>query len=323
MNITVNHHKTRGWGNPVFLAALIIFTVCSAFLALVPNGPARAEALPETSITVSPVKNVLELAPGSEYDGDFVITNTGADAFDFTLSVSPYSVANDSYESNFKRETPRTQISRWISFEKPGYHLEKGEEVKVSYHVSIPADVPSGGQYAVIMAETGGSPSGSGAINTLQRVGMLVFAHIDGGDTREEGRAVSQSIRQFYWSPPVTAVSRLENTGNVDFNATYKFTAQTLFGKTVYDETKQYSLLPDTTRNVEMVWDGAPILGVFRVTQEITLLDETFTLTKTVLILPIWALILILILLAAISFTITAAVKRKRGKRIHKRIKRL
>lgn len=308
--------KVLSWRRGLFGVGLV-FVI--AVLGLSVSSTVRADEgatneLPDTSITVSPAKTLLQLERGTKHTGSFTIINTGAKSFTFELAVSPYSVNDQKYESNLEKETARTQISRWVSFDKKKYHLESGEEAKVTYYVDVPEDVPDGGQYAVILAQTAGQQSEGASINTLQRVGMLVFARMD-GDTREEGKLESQYIKRFYLSPPVVATSLVENTGNVDFNAVYRMRVESLFGKQLYEDSKDFSVLPETRRAVEMIWADAPKLGIFKVTQDVIILNETFTITKTVFVVPFFVIIVLAILLLLVIILIVAKVKRSKNKR--------
>ena len=302
----------------LLVGALILSLVALNITNLAHADDAEVEK-PEVSITMSPAKSVInDLGPGAKHSGEFKIINTGKKAFDFTVSISPYSVNSSKYDNNYNRETNYTQISRWVTFDKTSYHLESDESVMVSYSINIPTDIPAGGQYAVIFAETSGdeSPEDS-AISTMQRVGMLVYAHLE-GDTRIEGILESQEIKKFFFNPPIYATSLVKNTGNTDFDVTYNLKINSLFGKEVYKGDRVHAVLPETSREVEQDWEETPKLGIFKVTQDITLFEKVYTMKKTVFVCPIWLLITIIAILV-ILVTIIVQKIRNRSKKASKK----
>ena len=309
------------------MAALAILIILgSATHVAQALGGTEAVNKPNTSITISPASSVLELNPGDNYNGKFRITNTGVKAFDFDLSVSPYSVAGVDYKQDLESDTLRTQISHWIKFKQSRYHLEADQSVDVAYSVEVPTDVPAGGQYAVIFADTASSATSSGpAIDTVQRVGMLVYSRIQ-GDIRQAGSVESFNIPAWYSEPPLTASSLVANTGNVDFDAKYNLTVKTLFGREVFTSKTELSVLPDTERAVTLTWDKAPAIGIFNVTETVTVLGKSFATTKLVVILPLCVIIVLLIVVVlGLVALLTAArhhrnTKKQRRNKSHSRV---
>ena len=305
-------NRRRSFLNSIGSVIGVAMVLITAFVALTLTNLVHAEEnkQPSTSITVSPAASRLNLSPGQIYEGKYTIINTGAKAFDFDVSVKPYSVNDEQYNANIDKETSYTQIARWVSFNQTEYHLESGESVEIIYHVNVPEDVPNGGQYAVILNRTAGESTGEGSINTMQQVGMLIYAKL-GGETREEGKVKSQTINQFYFSPPVNIGSLVQNTGNIDFDANYKVSIKTLFGHEAYTHTQEHSILPDTSRQVDIVWENAPALGIFYVTQDIIILGEAYSETKLIVIMPLWVIITTIILFGILGIVIITKIRHR------------
>ena len=306
-------NKVRVFAMVALTALVLVATAVLILTAGKLTHAATNDSVPTAavSITITPAKSVLELTPGARYDGSFSVINTGANAFDFNLSVKPYSITNDSYDYSLTEETSYTYVSRWVSFDQTVYHLKSDETIKVLYHVDVPENAPAGGSYAVILAQTESAQTDHSAIDSSQEVGMLIFARVQ-GNIRQQGRIVSQEIRRFYLSLPLSATARLENTGNLDFNVTNKFTVQTLLGKTVYTKTRQDTILPKTYRDTEITWDQTPAIGIFKATQEMSFLGKTTSVSKIVVVVPIWLIILSLLIIAAVVFVHIMSVRRKR-----------
>ena len=115
---------------------------------------------PKVQIQISPVKNTVYLKGGDVSDFTFNVSNIGTDPFDFKVYATPYSVSNEKYELNFSKESSRTQITRWTTFEDASgkyvsdvtYSVQPNETKVVKYRVTVPQDVPAGGPDAVSVA---------------------------------------------------------------------------------------------------------------------------------------------------------------------------
>ena len=137
--------------------------------AIAPVTNVFAEELTATSsdsssswIQVTPVSSRLVLRPGQSLDYSMTVANIGTDKFGYSVYTAPYSVVDEDYNVSFSNETNRTQLSRWIKFiNEDGSTtdtfkstLEPGAKQTVNYRISVPEDVPAGGQYATIFAQT-------------------------------------------------------------------------------------------------------------------------------------------------------------------------
>jgi hypothetical protein len=268
-----------------------------------------AAALPQVSITISPASNVLELNQAAGYDGSFDISNTGARAFDFELSASQYAV-----DEGHPLEAAYLQIVDWISFDRAVYHLASGEAVTVPYHVKVPENAPSGGQYAIILA-TARAADEQGALDTTQQVGLLIHARVNGENLYEAGQITAQELA----TSPVQAQAAVKNTGNVDFVARFNLETETLFGKTVSSQAEQCVILPNAECAVNMAWEKAPVIGVFRVRQEVSFLNDSSSITKTVIILPAFAVWIFGLMVAVLAAAVGMIIRRKRQKKSKRR----
>lgn len=241
----------------------------------------------DIQITLSPTAARLKLNPDSQYVGKFTVLNTGRQVFKFRVYATPYQVTNENYDAGFEGGTVRTQISRWISMPDTIFSLEPGGRVDVPYTVTVPAKVPSGGQYAVLFAETIGEEDTGGTRSVLskKRVGMLVYASIS-GTTKEAGDVEFSASSWWQYSTPLTVTWRVKNTGNTDFPTTSKLVVKDLSGKVVYQsEPRDYEVLPDTTRAIEASWAQAHE-GIYKVTVEAGLLGKTYAETHIVFVKP-------------------------------------
>lgn len=287
-------------------------------------------ATPAVWLQISPVSNKVILVPGEKNEYNFTVSNIGSESFGFHVYAAPYSINDEEYNVNFSNETNRTQISRWIKFydengnltDKAGFKIDSGAKKTINYRIEVPEDLPAGGQYATIFAEsdeTEGDLTSSG-IKTVSRVGLIVYGRTE-GDTEDAAKITDFNIPTFMTSGKISATSRVENNGNTDFEAVYEFEVSSIFGKQLFTKSNAYNILPDTARRVSTEWDETPMMGFYRVHYKVSALNgETVEEgNKIVVIMPIWMIIISIILLTLIILWVIILI-RKRSERKSRRL---
>ena len=307
----------------VFLAALVAvatFGICN----IASTNPAYADEVERHPILlqISPTKQKISLTPGSSYVGSFIVHNAGTQPFTYSVSATPYSVTNEDYSPNYSSLAQYSQMSEWITFDeatKTG-RIEPGTMVNVAFTVNVPTDVPSGTQYAALMAQTEDGNAENATVAVIHRVGMILAATVP-GDTRATGEIIKNNVSSFYFNPPVTMSSLVKNTGNIEQTATYTYKIYPLFSnEALYnneENPQKLDIIPETSRFNSMTWEGAPQLGIFWMEQSIDFAGEVNTVGKLVLICPLWLLIVVIVaLVAAILWLVNRS--KKRGQRASK-----
>ena len=281
------------------------------------SSSAYADELPQYRIQMSPAReDIGELKPGEKYTGTFKVQNTGAKPFDFKVSVSPYSVIDDRYTPNYRDNNQYTDIVEWVEFSTEGGHVEPNGEVEVAYTVKVPADVPAGGQYAVLTAEIVSEKKDDiTGISVNGQVGMLLYSNVQ-GTTRKTGSVLENKVPSFRFNPPITATSIVENTGNTHATAQYVLQVYPFFGdEEVYtneEKPDELVILPETRRFNTLSWSGSPHLGLFRVKQTVKFLGESSVTEKVVFLCPIWFLFIIILLIFCIIFWIVTRIRQRK-----------
>lgn len=279
---------------------------------------------PAVWLQISPVSSRVTLEAGQSLEYSFSVSNIGSEEFTYSVYAAPYTIKSENYDVNFSEETNRTQISRWIEFkDKDGnwgstakFTIPSDGKQTVEYRVVVPEDIPEGGQYAAIFAETepaagGGSSSG---LKTVSRAGLIVYGRTN-GETRDAAEISDFEFQTFLTSGKVFTGARVTNTGNTDFEAKYSMKIKSLFGKTIYEKDNSYNVLPDTTRKIRMEWDDTPAFGIFRATARVSASGEVHEENKIVMIIPMFIIIIVIILLTIlIVWTIILIKKRNEQK---------
>lgn len=299
-----------------FLGAALIFAALFASNA----APvfAEDEKIPQYRLQISPAKiDIGDLEPGESYSDIIKVQNTGQNAFDFKMSVVPFSVKDENYTQAYESKEKYNDIVNWVKFSTTTGHLEPNTQEEVAYTVTVPADVPAGGQYAILMAEIANNDevSEDSGVTMLRRVGTLLYSNV-AGTTRRTGEVIENKVPSILFNPPVSATSIVSNTGNTHTDATYVLQVYPLFGdEEVYTNEEKpttLTILPDTRRLNTITWDGAPHLGIFRVKQTVTIFDQTSTTEKLVFLCPIWFIFIVLLIIFCAIFWIVSRIRNRK-----------
>lgn len=288
------------------LRGVLIATIAFGVLAGLVTAPVgAAETGKRESITLSPVNKRLTLDAGTNRTEGFQILNDGETDYDFMVSGSPYYVNSGTYDdTDFSSNRSNADAHKWVVFEKTRYRIKAGESVYVNFTIKVPANAAPGGHYGIIFAETDSEQKGEGGagVTRNKRVGMPLFLTVNG--TYTMGGTIDDIQTSFIQSqPPVQSKVRLTNTGNSDFMAKTVYRVQDVFGGVKFTREQEYIVLPDTSRDVTLMWDDSHGFGLWWVTADISLLDQKKASSSLVLIAPVWAYVLVSVaVLAGIAY---------------------
>lgn len=286
--------------------------------------PASAIEPGDIVMSLKPSEQDLELTPGEVYRGSVTVSNVGRLPFDVHASVSPYYVSNNDYDPDFNTESSYTKLHNWIKLDRETYHIEPNGSTNVSFTIDVPGDVSGGGQYAAIMLTSDANENAGGAMKVTSQLAAIIYGHIEGGQMKAEGELIGHSLPNFLFNSNFNVSQTVKNSGNVDFKVVQKltitnfFTNQEVIGPDSVGDDGQYlgysvaTVLPGTSRTGILTWREAPKLGLFRVTQEVSFLDQEYTFSKLVLICPIWLIVVILAIIIALIVLLIFKIKRGR-----------
>ena len=312
----------------------IIAAVFMAASVVVPTVPAFAEDVekPAVWLQISPVSNRVILNPGDELTYTMNVDNIGSKKFKFRVYATPYSISNEAYEVSFSTNTNRTQVSRWITFNQnmsakkdsekkwvneATFEVEPEKRQAVEYKISVPKDIPEGGQYATIFAESipESTSSESTGVRTISRVGLILYGHTN-GETVDEASISDFKMNTFMTGGKITANVNVKNEGNTDFSSSVKMEVSNIFGSKLAEVEKTYDVLPDSpTRNNTTEWEETPTFGIFSVKTTVTALSESLEVTKIVLVMPIYIIIIMVILLTFIIAWLIILIRKRRAQK--------
>ena len=284
------------------------------------------------SISITPVSKVFQLASGSEYDSSFKVNNMGDTDMKIEVYAAPYAYVysdeEDAYKLGFSTENNYTQMSRWIRIKdtegnyvkKPTFTIPPKEELEIFYRVTTPESIPAGGQYAVIFAHTLTSVVSANGIKTEASPGIVIYGRSTEGETIVKASISNMEIRQRDESSEeaknlFNGYAKIKNEGNVDFTATGVLKVEGFLSGAHYETPQnagRVSVIPDAELTISDKWDETPDFGIFKVTWTVTAGEETETVEKTIVLIPVYMiLIMIMLLTFAVVWIIMMARKRK------------
>ena len=283
---------------------------------------ATSDVTPE--ITVSPATASVSLKPGATIDYTLVVENEKDRNLNITAYATPFSIENENYDANFEKETNRTQLSRWIEFVNEDGSTTKNYKATIPaksksyiiYRVTIPDEIPAGGQYASIFVQTGddAKPLETSGIQAISRVGVIVYGRSN-GETEEKVEITDAHIPTFLLRGPVTATALIKNTGNTDIELSYDFKVTSIVGNELYHAEGKEPVLPDASRRVKQQWENTQPMGIFRVFYRIEALDQVFEDSKIIIILPFYMIILALFILTLLVIWIIILIRKRRERK--------
>ena len=275
-------------------------------------------------LSVSPATANVSLKPGSSMDYTLVVTNEKEADLPISAYVSPYSIQNEDYDVDFDKETNRTQLSRWIKFvNDDGSVVDKYKAVVpgnskayVNYRVTVPEDIPDGGQYASIFVQTGdeAKPLETSGIQAVSRVAVIIYGR-GNGETEEKAQISEMNVPALLTAGPVTASALVTNQGNTDIEVEYSFTVTSIVGSELYHTEGKNPVLPDAARRMKVQWENTQPMGIFHVHYRVKALDQIVEQSKLIIILPVYMIVLAFFILTLLIIWIIILIRKRRERK--------
>ena len=324
--------KNLLWGLAFGALAMLGLSMCNSVYA---EEAENTEENTATSIGITPVNKVLQIASDSTYEDSFVVNNEGNNAIKVEAYAAPYSYvyseADDEYRLGFNNENNFTQISRWVTFrnkdgeyeKSPTYTIEPNSSLEIHYKITTPSNIPAGGQYAVLFVHTLTATTSANGIRTEASPGLVVYGRSTEGETVISAEISNMSISQTATDENGTrnafgGSAKVKNTGNVDFNAAGTLKVEGILGAAYYETPSnagKVSIIPEAELTVSDEWKETPSFGLFKVTWTVNAGEETETIERVIFLISPVAIVIVIILLTIIIIWIIIMVKRRKERR--------
>lgn len=273
---------------------------------------------------VYPMAQKISLKAGEVYRGSLNVAVPAAetDDFSFEISLHPYGVSGDKYDADIETVSDANQILDWIEFETKSGNLEPNDVQKINFTITVPADAPAGGQYAVIgVSSVAPEGTNESAVKDVFEMGSVIYAEIE-GETVHSGEIMDNTAPSFVATGAPTTTVTLTNEGNVHETAVVTLRVKNVLTgeeiKLSEEEVNSYEaiVMPKTTREIRRGLDGLPRLGIFEIQQDVGYLGQTSNFSVVMAICPIWFMVLVAALILTILGTIFGIIHKNHKKRL-------
>ncbi|MBQ3474172.1 hypothetical protein IJH24_01980 [Candidatus Saccharibacteria bacterium] len=281
-----------------------------------------------TSISLEPVSKILQIASGETYKNVFKVNNDGDDVMRIEVYAAPYSYVysdeEESYKLGFTNENNYTQMSRWITLkdssgnyvERPTFAIEPHESLEITYKITTPNSIPSGGQYAVIFAHALNTVTTVSGVSTEPSLGMIIYGRSTEGESIIASEFSDLKIGEE--DGKIFGSVKVKNTGNVDFSAKGVLKVDPIIGFGSYEtpiNTGRISVIPEAELVLSNVWEETPGFGIYRAIFTVSVGEETETTVKIMVRLPLFVIVTIIILLTFLTIWIIITVRKRKERR--------
>lgn len=280
--------------------------LCNSFYATSAEGSAKGLAL-------APIRTEAVIAPGWAASYKLNLTNYSDRPMAVALSAEEFSVVDQQYNYAFDA---RSDISKWVTFDKTTVQLEPGKNSVVAYTVNVPQDAEPGGRYISLFAASN-VQSAPGEIRTEQRIASLLYVTVKGDVTRI-GSLKSLAIPFVFdgYQPWKIVIA---NSGTTHFRSKYSVSIRNIFdGKEVASIADSALVLPHTSRAIVAPMPVLKYLGIYRAVYTVGLGDSPARVRESYMVflpkqLYLSLLSLTVIVVGGLSYVGWKIVRRKRA----------
>lgn len=215
-----------------------------------------------TGLTISPVTNEVNAAPGDVYTGKIKVTNIGASVTEVTVSVKDFGAQDESGQPAVLTDDETTSYSMksWVKLTSEKFELASKEAKDINYSITVPTTAEPGGHYGMIMfapsAKSDSSTSGS-QVTVGAQIGSMILLNVSGDATTSAQVEEFSIAKKLYSYNPADFTTRILNTGTVHVKPEGSVVVSNTFGREVAKLTineAKGNVLPDQIRKFENEW---------------------------------------------------------------------
>lgn len=253
----------------------VVAITLGAVLTVLPLQPAFAAAAPQTNnnvgqaLEIAPPVLTISANPGQVIRTQLSLRDISSGNLIVKGQVNDFLAAGEDGTPKILFDATQTSpfsLKTWVA-PLPQLLMKPREIRNLPITFNVPADASPGGHYGVIrFTATPPDLSGTG-VSLSASLGALVLLTVSGKTTEKVDVASLTAekdgkTKSVFESTPITFVSRLKNSGNVQEQPTGRITIKDMFGKTVaglnVNLDRRY-ILPDSIRRFESSLDSGVI----------------------------------------------------------------
>lgn len=291
---------------PVFIigAAIVISSQISP-------SSVHAENTSSQAITLSPASTEVAIDPGNNVSKSVDIINSGSDAFDVTLSSSPYYVTGENYDPHFTQLPGTVDASEWVHLALTHSTVDAYKVLTITYTITVPKNTAPGGYYAVVFAETSTHDAKTGVVSH-NRVGNILYITVN-GSIKNGGSLTGNSLPPVSFAGSIPISTKISNSGGTHFITKATYSVTDLSGKEVFNASTERYILPQTEREISSSWSPGTVLGLFTVHRSATVAGTLKTLPdEKILIINPWIIAAFAFLIGIIIAILLQRSRRRR-----------
>lgn len=286
-----------------------VAVACVLFLgAHFGTGTARAEALPKTSLAISPPLFELSANPGDTLSHEIRVDNLIDKTLSLKIDRKDFVAMGEEGQAVLTDKPTRYSLSSWIHTADDSFSLRQHASKTVKFTIRVPENAEPGGHFGSVVFKT--VPKKDGGTSGLaigQEIGALILLKV-AGEVKEDGRILSFKPRSsIIEAAPLTFETRFENTGNVQVVPSGTITVTDLFGRKLGDaHVESRTVLPGSVRKIATGWEGELWPGWYTATVslgygtkgQLVTASTSFFVFPYKIILPVLAILAIIATLA-------------------------
>lgn len=284
---------------------LLVFLLSMAVTSFWSVKAAGAVTSSRKGLTLSPLRNELNIAPGTSLERKLRVTNSTDKPVQVTFSAEEFNVTNQAYDYAF---FSGTDLTKWVIFQPKLVEIPPNKTEQIAYTIGVPLEAESGGRYISLFASADAGENKNGVISR-QRVGSLVYLTVS-GDVSRTGKLLSLSSP---WAMKGDSEwnAVIGNSGTTHFRSRYDVEVQSVLrNKAITKVSGDALILRSSVRLISDALAAPKFPGVYRVVYTIGLGDTpSVRIVRYVVYMPPLAVIVIglfVILAGVVVVRITA-----------------
>jgi len=206
------------------------------------------------SMSVAPLSLKLDVPPGKDGAGVFLVRNTGTDPITVNISLHDWWRTEKGDFQILPAETLDASCAPWLVYSATTVNLAPGEETQVSVQLSVPKDV-SGDHWALLLVEEQPQPAEEGqaeeGLTNTTRVVVTYAVKILQTDPVNDAPDAAIKSLELVQTDPLKMVIHFANTGNAHITTKGTVEIRDIFGDVARSfDVDPFPTLPGEERSV-------------------------------------------------------------------------
>lgn len=185
------------------------------------------------SVSLRPVKYILDINPGTQYNDEIIVINGSDQAITLKADLQDFVPAGEASINVVPHAGPGTSLVDWINIDRGAITFAPNEEKRIPFSINIPQNAAPGSHLAVIYFDSTPDINGTGSsVGITTKVGSLVMVSVP-GNISKAGSVDSFSGPITVENGPISFTIKYHNSGSVHYKPEGTIEIKNLLGQTV------------------------------------------------------------------------------------------